>query len=127
MKIKTLLCAILLLLLAIPSHAFFWACPDPVWPSDMSLVTFKDKLPNSPFISISAWESAFDIGAVGERYWYEEKSFYIETESITYGNVKISRIITLSSSNIIIVFDYNGYTTYLPFKKVIRMQEVNDE
>ncbi len=117
-----LLYAILLLSLSIPSfagRANFTSGMDK-WPAGEDLATFKTKMASNT----TGIMPQNDRGNTWGDKWYDNKLFLIETESITYGSVKISRIITLSSSNVVLVFDYNGYTTYLPFKKVIRMQEV---
>lgn len=66
------------------------------------------------------WELPLD----DNTEWYEGKLFNIEGSYETYSNVKILRIIALSSSNVFMVFERNGYILYIPSNKIIKMYEV---
>ena len=112
---KLILCAVLLLCTIL----FSFSSADALlrtsrWPAGVSLATFKDNLPET-----TDWFS----GNPSDLKWYEGKQFFIDTENTGYGGVEILRIITISANNVIIVFDYNGTITYLPFNRIRKIYE----
>jgi len=108
----TLLCSILLLSLSIPS----FAGRVDEWPEGINLPTFKIKLASTslPDDMIETWGNE----------WYEGKLFFIDTQGTNYDSVKILHIINISSNNTLVVFNYNGHNTYLPFNRIVKIYEV---
>jgi hypothetical protein len=86
------------------------------WPAGEDLITFKADMAKITDRALEGWG----------REWYEDKLFFIGTESTGYSSVKIIRIINLSGNNVIVVFNYNGFNMYLPFNRINKMYEVKD-
>ena len=110
---KLILCIVLLLCTISFSSAD--AIRTSRWPAGTDLTEFKNSLVGEGVY----WEKHGEPAPE----WYEGKMFFIETESTSYGSVKIVSIITLSSSNIIVKFDHNGTITYLPFNRILKIYE----
>ncbi len=117
---KLTLCIILLLCTILFSSADAARSSLLGWPAGENLTTFKHKLN----MAKTDWHKEDNV-TFGLK-WYEDKLFFIGTESTGYSSVEILRIINLSGNNVIIVFNYNGFNMYLPFNRINKMYEVKD-